>query len=83
MDSALNNVSLPWNAGTHVQSVAFWGTDTTSTLVLSGANTTDVILRLENPNDDETTVGAYLGGVRFSEMKVPTVTAGTAWIYLL
>ena len=83
LDTGSANTALPWNSGTHIQSVAFWSTDTTGRMVLSGADTTNHVVVLENPNDDETTVGIYLGGVPFSEMKLPTLTAGTGWIYLI
>ena len=65
-----------------VATIAFWSTDTTGNLVLSAVDTTNQIIRLTNPNDDPTTVGAVLGGVNFKDLKVPALTAGTAWIYL-
>jgi len=80
IDTGSANTALPWNHGP-VQSVSFWSTDTTGRLQLSASNTTDVVLTLENPFNVEATVSTHLGGVVFTEMKVPTLTAGTAWIY--
>lgn len=83
IDSALNNVSLPWLAGARIQSISLWSADSTGTVIFTGANTTDVVARLSSPANGNTgqTNHIYLGGVRFDEMKVPTITAGTAWIY--
>lgn len=81
IDSALNNVSLPWPNTATVSGIAFWSTNTTGLAVFTGADTTNVIKVLSNPNNAPATVGIILNRVQFSEMKIPTLTAGTAWIY--
>ena len=89
VDSAMGNAFVLTSAGQvvsitemKVATIAFWSSDTTGNLILSSATTTDAIIRLTNPNDDATTVIALLGGVYFKDMKVPAITAGTAWLYL-
>ena len=81
LDTGSANTPLPWPNNAKVQAVTFWSSNTTGELVLSGVNTFNVVVRLTNPNDDPTTLGVYLGGINFTEIKLPTLTAGTAWIY--
>ena len=84
VDSALNNVSLPWNQGARVEAIRAWFFDTTGLIRLTGSDTTNAVCLLiaNAPAAGTGSVDSvYLGGVRFDEMKVPTVTAGTAWIY--
>ena len=81
IDVGSANTALPWNAGSRIQTVSFWSTDTTGRMELSGSNTTNVVAKLENPFHFEATVSQHLGGIRFSEMKVPILTAGTGFIY--
>lgn len=83
IDSALNNVSLPWNSGSKIMSIALWSADSTGVVIFTGADTTNVVARISGPRDSNLAQSSdrYLGGVYFDEMKVPTLTAGTAWIY--
>ena len=88
LDSAMGNAYVLNSAAVVVdkqwaiQSIAFWSTGTDGVIRFSHEDTTDVIVVLENPNQFDATVGIYLGGVRLDELKVPTLTAGTAFIYL-
>src|SRR3990167_10583602 len=85
VDSALNNVSLPWNQGARVQSIRAWFLDTTGLARFTGSDTTDAVCILTPNNAPTPSSGGHdeanLGGIRFDEMKIPTLTAGTAWIY--
>jgi hypothetical protein len=83
VDSSTGNVAMSWPSKAKIGSVAFWSTNTTGEVIFTGADTTNVVIRLANPNNAATTVGLYLGGVNYTEMKVPTLTAGTAWFYLV
>ena len=83
IDTGSANIALPWLSGTRISCIAFWSSDTTGTLRLTGSNTTNTIAYFSNPTNVPNTVGAYLGGVNFKEMKVPTLTAGTAFIYMV
>ena len=82
IDASSANVAFPWLANSYVEGIAFWGADTTSVVQFTFANTSNVWLRLDNPNQFEATQYVHFGGVRIDELKVPTLTAGTAWIYL-
>ena len=63
----------------HVNSVMFFGNNTTGLLQISATDTTGIIMKLG---------GAYVSSTQFGQqqsledIKVPTLTAGTAWIYL-
>jgi len=85
VDSALNNVSLPWPQGARINTIRAWFLNTTGIAVFTGANTTDVVCNLTTNVAPAAlaggTVEAKLNGTRFDEMKIPTLTAGTAWIY--
>lgn len=85
VDSALNNVSLPWPQGARIQSVRAWFLDTSGLARFTGSDTTNAVFILTAHNAPSPSAGGndrmYLGGVRFEEMKIPTLTSGTAWIY--
>ena len=88
VDSAMGNQGLKgvgssgWLENSKINAISFWSSDTTGRVIFTGTTTTNSIVVLTNPNDDPTTVGCFLGGITFSDMKCPTLTAGTAWIYL-
>lgn len=84
IDSALNNVALPWNSGTRVAAVSFWSSDSSGAMTLAFTDTSDTILRAVSPSNGNSaqTSHYYLGGIPFSSMKVPVLTAGTGYIYL-
>ena len=83
LDTASGNTLIPIHSGgMEVGAVTFWSLNSTGVCEISGANTTDVLVKLTNPNPDDATVGIVLNGIDFDEIKLPTLTAGTAWIYL-
>lgn len=83
VDSAMGNSSiLTPNPKLKAATVAFWSPDTTGNLILTGISTADHVVRLTNPNNNPTTVGIVMPDVYLEDIKVPTLTAGTAWIYL-
>ena len=79
----LGKNSASWLSGSKVQSFVLWSTDTTGKAVFTTADTTNAVSGLANPNDDPATIESVLGGIYFSDMRVPTLTAGTAWVYFL
>ena len=87
VDSAMGNSPvLSSSAQLHkfkLGSVAFWSSDTTGSLVLSGTNTSNTYLRLGNSVNSPNTTGIVLDGVTLHNLKVPVLTAGTAWIYIV
>ncbi len=75
---------IPFSSGTKIASVIFWSSDSTGTLRLATENTANVIMHLSNPINVPNTIGAYIGGCyATNSLTVPTLTAGTAWIYFL
>lgn len=90
VDSAMGNAFILTSANQlisvadlKVATIAFWSIDTTGNCILSSTNTTNHVIHFQNPNNNPTTVGAVLGGVYLKDLKVPALTAGTAWLYLL
>jgi len=84
LDTASGNVTIPWPGKMKIESVLFWASTTAGRLILTEASTADAIVSLGMP---EVGVGGgnngqYLGGVEVQELKVLTLTAGTAWLYL-
>ena len=78
----LNSAAVVVDQAWYVQSIALWSTGTDGVVRFSHTDTTDVIVILENPFQFDATVSMVLNGVRLDELKVPTLTAGTAFIYL-
>lgn len=84
IDSANGNTAIPWLDGTKIATITFWSSDSTGKLQITGASTADVLFQVTNPVNVPNTVGAYLGGNYFKDVvKILTLTAGTAWVYLL
>lgn len=86
IDSAMGNSPVMLSSQINkykLGSVAFWSSDTTGNLVLSLADTTNTILRLGNSVNAGNTTGIVLNGVTLQDLKVPALTAGTAWCYLI
>ena len=81
VDSALANVSLPWPTKGRIMAFAFWAANTTGEIIFTTADTTQVVARLTASNNPASISNLYIGGVDFGVMKVPTITAGTGWIY--
>lgn len=84
IDSALNNVALPWPSKARIKAVAAWFVSGAGEVRISGADTTNHLIRLVSAQSglNATYNFHYFGGVDFNEeIKVPVVTNGTAWIY--
>lgn len=95
IDSAMGN--LPAVGGTssnisnyNVTAIAFWAVSTLGNVVLTGANTgTDIITQFNFVNHLGSSLIASQQNITFgtplrlSALKVPTLAAGTAWIYLV
>lgn len=84
IDTGSGNLSFPWNSGSRIQSISWLFSGSTGALSLSLSDTTNVIFRQAHPqaNNQPQSGSAYLGGISISELKVPILTVGTAWIYL-
>lgn len=84
IDTASGNTALPWPNKVKVMGIGAWFSGGTGDAQFSGADTTNIVLRLVAANSgiNATYNYQYLGGVDFSEMKIPVLTAGTAFIYL-
>lgn len=83
LDTASANVPIPWNAGSRISNVAWWFADSTGEIQLSLSNTTSIIFRqvhFADTNNDQS--GAAQLNACVTELKMPVLTAGTAWIYL-
>lgn len=91
VDSAMGNLEILGSTNYetyHVNAIKFVATDTTGVLILTGLNTSDQVYR------DAFSVQGVGTGLEtplwsnfskpqlFHALKVPTLTAGTAWIYL-
>lgn len=63
----------------HINAVMFYGNDTTGSLQLSTTDTTNIIMRLGGSNVSSTQFGR---DQQLEDLKVPSLVAGTAWIYL-
>lgn len=82
LDTGSGNVSIPWNSGSRINAISWWFADSSGDLQLSLSNTTNVIFRQvhDASNNADQSSHAYLG-VAVTELKLPVLTAGTAWIY--
>jgi hypothetical protein len=86
IDTGSANVALPVPNPYKVMSIRAWFSDTSGKAVFSYSDTSNVFCIL-SANRTPVTVGGItdesnLGGLNFDELKVPVLTAGTAWIYL-
>lgn len=85
VDSSGINLSWPNDHSTmRVHTITFWSTNTTGVLELSYvANTADIAVKMTNPNHFAATVDMHFGEPHdFDRLRVQTLTAGTAWLYL-
>ena len=85
IDTSSANTALPWPQGARVNTIRAWFLDTTGLARFTGSDTTNAVCILTPHNAPTPSSGGHdearFGGVRFDEMKIPTLTAGTAWIY--
>lgn len=96
VDSAMGNAfiltsaNMPVHLGKlHVNQVAFWSSDTTGLMQISETDTSSIICKLGwMANGTGTSLQAATLATSFGKeqcwefLKIPTLTAGTAWIYL-
>ncbi len=94
VDSAMGNASILTGVNQLIfyraNAVAFWSSDTTGRLIISAADTSNHIVSLGwtvngagtgfSPSTQSTQFGQHQ---TLDSLKVPTLTAGTAWIYLI
>ena len=82
IDSSNGNIAIPWNQGARVRAVSLWGANSSAEVIFTGPDTTNVVVRLTHPSagNSAQSIAIYLD-ISFDNMKVPTLTAGTAWIY--
>ena len=93
VDSAMGNLEIFMGTGSlvnlSISALSFWYSTTGGSCIFTGANTTDVIARFNllqvgtgvslfhNPH-----VLSFASPLKMSELKVPTVSAGTGYVYL-
>ena len=65
--------------------IAFWASDSTGTMVLAETNSTsDVMIIMASPiNSPNMTRLDFAAPVTFNPLTVNTLTAGTAWLYMV
>lgn len=85
LDTASANVAIPIPTPLKVMSVRAWFLDTSGKVVLTSEDTGNVICILA-ANHSPAVVGGFtdeanLGGINIDSLKLPVLTAGTAWIY--
>ncbi len=87
VDSAQGNSEIPWPSNARINCINFFSTSTSGSIVFSGTNTADVLIRIhmgEFPgNSGNLTKSLYLGGVDFKDVKIPTLQSGSAWVYFV
>lgn len=96
VDSAMGNALILTSANTPVHvsklwvnAIAFWSSDTTGLMQISETDTTGIICKLGwmvsgtgGGLSQATQTTSFGNSQRFEGLKIPTLTAGTAWIYL-
>jgi len=88
VDSAMGNAFVVGNDSTskdfRIDAVGLWSSDSTGLVQFTGTNTTDVVIKLASSSDGsaDTTDSIHLNGINIKDVKCPTLTVGTAFIYL-
>ena len=93
IDSAMGNLQVVGGTSSNIttyniQTIALWAANTLGNLVLTGANTaTDVVVQLSIINAGSGIVPGLQSvnfplGLRLSNLKCTTVTAGSGFVYL-
>lgn len=97
VDSAMGNAFILTSANQsmdykffHVNEIAFWSSDTTGRLIISAIDTTNHLISMGwmangagagfSPATQRTSFGQKQ---TLADLKIPILTAGTAWIYLV
>lgn len=95
IDSAMGNALILTSANQamqltnfHANAVMFWSSDTTGRMIISSADTTNHLVSLGWVNGgagfSPATQSTQFGQKQtIADLKIPTLTAGTAWIYLV
>lgn len=97
VDSAMGNVVLLTSANQavnldelSVSAFGFWSVDTTSAIILTEANTATDLVYIQGyfvngagtSTNPRMTFSSFAKPVKIGNLKAPTVTAGTGFIYL-
>ena len=93
VDSAMGNLNAVGGTSSNItnfniQAVSFWASSTLGNFILTGADTgLDHIVHISYINAGSGIVSAWKTqefpkGLIVSTLKVPTLTAGTGWVYL-
>ena len=94
IDSAMGNLQLIESATgnfrhMHINAFAFWSSDSTGRCIFTGASTADHLIsfgRFQNGTStglqDATMWSSFGDFGTFETLKIPVLTAGTAWVYL-
>lgn len=85
LDTSSANLSIPIPTKFRINTIRAWFADSSGKAVFTSANTTQAICVL-SASFTPAAVGGFtdeanLRGVIISDLKLPTLTAGTAWIY--
>ena len=83
IDTATGNDAIDFGGGkAHVETIWFKSTNTTSTIVFTGANTaTDIVLPILTDVNVPNTKDHHCG-IDVDTLKVPTLTAATAYLLM-
>ncbi len=82
VDSHQVATALPFDGKMNIQEIVFTANDSTGAFQISNATTgTDVLLSLKVVDPAGGTV-SVTPNTTFDDVYIPTITAGTAWIYL-
>lgn len=80
IDTGSGNTAIPFPSA-DIVGVGAWFSGATGEVQLSGPNTTNVILRMTATGTGNSSNYWPLPDLQLDELKVPVLTAGTAWIY--
>lgn len=84
LDTGSANVSIPMPSNMKVETIRAWFSDTSGKAVFSFSDTSNVfcVLTSQSPlGTGGATDECRLGGINIRELKLPVLTAGTAWVY--
>jgi len=89
VDSAMGNAfilssaNMPVNIKNyHINAVTFWSSSTSGDFQLTETDTSAIILRFNGASTITTQTTSFGNRQTFENLKIPVLTAGTAWIYL-
>ena len=87
-------VPLAWPSNAKVAAAAFWSQSTAGELIMTmGGNSNNAVIKMGYLNQAVATTGlavtqatqwaSFSPGVYFDQLAVSTLTAGTAWLYMV